>query len=109
MLKGVLFKKLWSASRKQGSIDYLNTNVGRPRKLNECDERLVLRKVKLNPKLSAPKFASNIADECKKHVNPETNCRIIRRAGYNGQVAGRKPLINDKIAKYAYNSPGSII
>ncbi len=84
---------------KQGRIDYLNTNAGIPRKLNERTERLVLQKVKLNPKLSAPKIASNIADECKKHVNPETILRIIRRAGYNGRVAWRKPLINEQNRK----------
>ncbi len=70
-----------------------------PPKLNECDGRLVLRKVKLNPKLSAPKIASNTADECKKHVNPETIRRIIRRAGYNGRAARRNPLINERNRK----------
>ncbi len=78
---------------KPGRIDYLNTNAGRNRKLNECDERLVLRKVKLNPKLSARKISSNIVDECKKHENPETG------AGYNGRVAKRKPLINERNRK----------
>ncbi len=92
-------QKIVEHFEKQGRIDYLNTNVTRPRKLNERNERLVLRKVKLNPKLSAPKIASNIEDECKKHVNPETIRRIIRRAGYNGQVARRKPFINERNRK----------
>ncbi len=55
----------------------------------------MLQKVKLNPKLGAPKIASNIADECKKHANPQTICRIIQQAGCNGRVARRKPLINE--------------
>ncbi len=43
-------------------------------------------------KVKCTKDASNIADECKKHVNPaKTIRRVIRRAGYNGRVARRKP------------------
>ncbi len=72
MLKGVLFKKLWNASRNKGHFDYLHTNARRSQKLNERVERLVLRKMKLNPKLRAPKIASNIVDECKKHATPKT-------------------------------------
>ncbi len=49
--------------------------------------------------IKCTKIASNIADECKKHVNPKTICRIIRRAGYNGRVAKRKPLINERNRK----------
>ncbi len=55
--------------------------------------------MKLNPKLSVPKIASTIADKCKKHVNPETIRRIIRRAEYNGRVAWRKSLINEQNRK----------
>ncbi len=98
-VKRCTVKKIVERFEKRGRIDHLNTNAERPRKLNECDERLVLQKVKLNPKLSAPHIASNIMDECKKRVNPETIRRIIQRAGYNGRVARRKPLINERNCK----------
>lgn len=48
---------------KQVRIDYLNTNAGRLRS---------------NPKLSATKIATEIANERKIQVNPETIRRIIR-------------------------------
>ncbi len=59
-IKRCTIQKTVKCFGKQGCIDYLNTNAGRPQKVNERDERLVLRKVKLNPKLSAPK-------DCLKH------------------------------------------
>ncbi len=108
-VKRCTVQKIVERFKKQGRIDYLNTNARSPRKVNERDERLVLRKVKLNQKLSAPKITSNIADECKEHVNPETIRRIIRRAGYNGRVARRKPLINERNRKLRLLFAWSII
>ncbi len=52
-VKRCTVQKIVERFEKQSRNDYLNTNVGRPRKLNERDKPLVLRKLKLNPKLSA--------------------------------------------------------
>ncbi|XP_055943643.1 uncharacterized protein LOC129974889 [Argiope bruennichi] len=45
---------------------------GRPRKLNDRDARTIVRKVKKNPKISAPKLANQIATASGKKVHPET-------------------------------------
>ena len=67
---------------------------GRPRKLNDRDARTIVRKVKKNPKISAPKLANQIATASGKKVHPETVRRILRSAGYNGRVSRRKPFIS---------------
>ncbi len=52
-------------------------------------EEIFLRKIKKNPKLSAPKIAA---------VHPETIRVILRKAEFHGRVARRKPFKN-KIIK----------
>lgn len=68
---------------------------GRPKVLNSREERLIVRKVKVNPTISAPKIASEVLEESRKKVSPETVRRTLRQAGYNGRVARKKPFINE--------------
>lgn len=72
----------------------LMKSPGRPRKLTEHEERIILRKVKVNPKLSAPKLTTEVAREFGKVINPETVRRLLRENEYNGRVARRKPYIS---------------
>ncbi len=56
---------------KEERINYNYQNADHSQKLTEWEKRLILRKVKTNPQLSAPKLTKEIANECCKHVNPE--------------------------------------
>ncbi|GFS52842.1 transposable element Tc1 transposase [Trichonephila inaurata madagascariensis] len=68
--------------------------VVRPHKLSDRDARAIVRKVKKNPKISAPKLADQIATASGKKVHPETVHRILRSGGYSGRVSSRKPFIS---------------
>ncbi|GFY38749.1 transposable element Tc1 transposase [Trichonephila inaurata madagascariensis] len=67
------------------------SRCGRPHKLSD---RAIVRKVKKNPKISAPKLADQIATASGKKVHPETVRRILRSGGYNGRVSSKKPFIS---------------
>ncbi len=93
----------------------LHYSTGWPRLLNEYEERSLVRKIKVNPKLNAPKLTSKLFTEHKKKVSTETVRWAIRRAGYNSRVARKKPFINEinrkkrlKFANELLRSPLSI-
>ncbi|GFY58763.1 hypothetical protein TNIN_206581 [Trichonephila inaurata madagascariensis] len=54
------------------------SRCGRPHKLSDRDSRAIVRKVKKNPKISAPKLADEITTASGKKVHPETVRRILR-------------------------------
>lgn len=60
----------------------------------EADERLIVRKIKKNPKLSAVKLTNEIQTELKKKAHPETVRNVLRKHGFHGRVARRKPYIS---------------
>ncbi|GFS65246.1 transposable element Tcb1 transposase [Trichonephila inaurata madagascariensis] len=70
------------------------SRCGRPHKLSDRDARAIVRKVKKNPKISAPKLADQIATASGKKVHPETVRRILRSGGYNCRVSRKKPFIS---------------
>ncbi|GFY78240.1 transposable element Tc1 transposase [Trichonephila inaurata madagascariensis] len=72
------------------------SRCGRPHKLSDRDARAIVRKVKKNPKISAPKLADQIATASRKKVHPETVRRILLSGGYNGRVSSRKPFISNQ-------------
>lgn len=78
---------------KRGNV-LSKSRCGRPRKLDDREARAILRKVKKNPKISAPKLADEIATASGKKVHPENVRRILRSSGYNGRVPRRKPFIS---------------
>lgn len=75
-------------------------NKGRnaPNKIfNESDERWIVRKIKANPKLSAPKLATEIEDTLGKSCSAETVPRVLR-----GRVARKKTFISKKNIQSRY-------
>ncbi|GFQ79643.1 hypothetical protein TNCT_210771 [Trichonephila clavata] len=60
------------------------SRCGCPHKLSDRDTRAIVKKVKKNPKISAPKLADQIATASGRKVHPETVRRILRSGGYNG-------------------------
>jgi len=74
-------------------------NKGRkaPNKIfNESDERYIVRKVKANPKLSAPKLAAEVCGDLGKSCHPDTVRRVLHNHQLHGRVARKKPFISKK-------------
>ncbi len=62
--------------------------------LTEHDERIIVRKIKRNSRLSAPKVHAEVFEEISKKVLSSTIRRTLKNNGYNCRIARRKPLIN---------------
>ncbi|GFW96734.1 transposable element Tc3 transposase [Trichonephila clavipes] len=58
-----------------------------------CSEKAI---VKIDPKISAPKIAASTSNTLGRSVSAETVRRVLRKAGYNGRVARKKPLIGKR-------------
>ncbi|GFR18866.1 HTH_Tnp_Tc3_2 domain-containing protein [Trichonephila clavata] len=65
---------------------------GRKKIMNSITERRVIHQVKIDPKISAPKIAASTCNTLGRSVSAETVRRVLRKAGYNGRVARKKPL-----------------
>lgn len=68
--------------------------TGQPKKLTEKEQRVIVRKIKINPRLSAPKIVTEVETEFGKSISESTIRRIIKKEGYNGRVARKKPFVN---------------
>ncbi|KAK2579096.1 hypothetical protein KPH14_008495 [Odynerus spinipes] len=66
---------------------------GQPKKLDARDKRKLIRKIKKDPTLSAPKLAAELLNEVGKKVHPQTIRRALKENGYNGRVARKKPPV----------------
>ena len=81
--------------------NFLNTGnlsvrprCGRPKKLSIREERNIIRKIKINPKLSASNIATELNATSAKRICPETVRNVLRNAGYHGRIARSKPYIS---------------
>lgn len=79
--------------KQENRID-LNHSPGRPKRFSTHEERAIVRKVKADPLLSAPKIVSEVMQEWNKKVGSETVRRVLRKAGLNGRVARKKPFVS---------------
>lgn len=69
------------------------------KKLTASDERWILRKIKEDPTISAPKIAADIEKYLGKKVSDSTVRRVLRKNNYHGRIARNKPFINDRNKK----------
>lgn len=69
---------------------------GRPRKISERTERVLLRKVDGNPQISTRRLASELQKECGIAVSHETIRQVIKRNQYTSRVARKKPLLSSE-------------
>lgn len=67
---------------------------GRPEKLSIQDKRLVLRMVRENPKVSAPKLATEINARNQTPISAQSIRQLIKKDGYHSRTARCKPLIS---------------
>jgi len=75
---------------------------GQHKKLTDREAEIV-RKVKKNPRLSAPELKAELFDDHGKTVSAQTVRRTIKKQGYNGRVARKKPLLADRNRKLREN------
>lgn len=78
---------------KEDRIDSV-PQKGRPVKLTDREKRKLIRKVKANPRISAPKLTVELYEDTGKMVHPETVRRVLRSEGFNGRIARKKPFIS---------------
>ncbi|GFV11001.1 transposable element Tc1 transposase [Trichonephila clavipes] len=64
--------------------------------MNSITERRVIHQVKIDPKISAPKIAASTSNTLGRSVSAETVRRVLRKSGYNGRIARKKPLIGKR-------------
>ena len=68
--------------------------TGRPSIFTEKESRMIVRKVKNNPKISAPILKTDIENAVGKTCHPETIRRLLRKAGYHGRSIRKKPYVS---------------
>ena len=71
---------------------------GRKRKLTVADERLVVRKVRMNPKLTAKEIV-NYLEASGMNVSTSTIKRILHKNQLKGCRARKKPLLQQRHRK----------
>lgn len=67
---------------------------GRPRSLTVRESRELVREVKRNPFTSSLKLKKKVQDEFGKDVGRTTIRRYLKREGYSGRIARKKPFIS---------------
>ncbi|GFW80147.1 uncharacterized protein TNCV_460551 [Trichonephila clavipes] len=60
----------------------------------ERERRIIVRNVIKNPKISAPKWTTDVKNNFAELCNPETIHRVLRKAGYHGRNMRRKPFVS---------------
>ena len=95
------FLKRKQADPKKMGTDRRANNRGRPRKTTEREDRLIVRSV-LGSFFNRSKSGEDIARDFNRNYREEDNYlststikRILNRAGYNGYVATKKPLLTE--------------
>ncbi|OXA47906.1 Transposable element Tcb2 transposase [Folsomia candida] len=69
---------------------------GAKRKTTVRQDSAILRKVQVNPRLSAPKIVAEVKQEFGISVTPQTIRNRLNSAGLKGKVAKKKPWISSK-------------
>lgn len=67
---------------------------GRPKILTDAAKRLLVRKVKRNPMISAPKIADELRNDLQIALCDQTVRNVLRENNYHGRTDRRKPFIS---------------
>ncbi len=70
--------------------------TGRPRALTERESREIVRKVKEDPFISTPKLQVKVKEQFGKDVTCRTIRNYVRKEGFKGRMARKKPLISKR-------------
>lgn len=84
--------------KKTKSIENVQRS-GRPKKLNEVNERWILREIKKNPKINATVLTKQLEHDLNINVTPQTVRNVIHSNDYHARSARKKPHISKKNRK----------
>lgn len=68
---------------------------GRPKVLGATEKKFILREIRTNPRISAPKLVSLVQENFGKSASAETIRRILRSENYNGRLCRKKPFVSE--------------
>lgn len=88
---------------KTGEVKNLHRS-GRPRKTSEATDRLIVRSILTNRRLTAGEIRQDLQIGLEKDLSEELIRRRIREAGFNGRSPRKKPYLREqnKIKRLAY-------
>ena len=79
---------MWVGSFLQNVVRIeMRKQIGRRNVLTDREESLIIKQIKQNPRISAPKLACGIESATGKNVHAQTIRRAIHKRGYNERVA----------------------
>lgn len=81
--------------RKTGCVENL-PGRGRKRAFSVKESRRIMKKIKVNPFLSAPKIAQEVQEEMGKTVSVSTIKKYLHEGGVKGRTARKKPMISNR-------------
>ena len=86
---------------KRGTLNRYGKS-GRKLCIQTEDIEILLREVKLNPKISAAKLAIILKNKTGKDVTPQTIRNYLKKNSYKSRIACKKPLLKkkNKIARF---------
>lgn len=70
--------------------------TGRPRIFSAREKRDIIREVKKNPKISAPRLAGKVANTSQKTFSVQTIRNVLHEGNYYGRAARKKPFISER-------------
>lgn len=76
---------------------------GRPSKVSGRLRTAIVKEVKINPRIAAPKIAANIAGTHDAHLSAQTVRNILHKDGYNGRNAQKTCLVREANKKKRLN------
>ncbi|XP_065679858.1 uncharacterized protein LOC136094166 [Hydra vulgaris] len=82
----------------EGSVQN-KPRTGRPKILSERTENWLVRKIKMQPKLSAPKLTKDLELDLGQSVSVQTVRRCLKKQNFHRRVARKKPFISKKNRK----------
>jgi len=72
------------------------TGRGRKSIFTNNEKKLIIRKVKKNPRISAPEILADVSNEFKKTSSVQTIRNILHEDNYKGVYAKKKPYISQR-------------
>lgn len=74
----------------------LANKAGRGRKciLTPKTKNYIIKQIKCNPKRSVPKLTAEVSNIIDQKVSVESVRRVLRKEGYNGRIARKKPFVS---------------
>jgi transposase len=84
-------QKIVDKYKYEGTVRNLSGRGGK-KVLTPQNERMIVNKIRNDPKLSVPKMHSEVESVAGKSISQETNRNVLRWYDYHGRMARKKPF-----------------